>query len=185
MQFCNEQIRTQPLFSPPCASATYGSARMCRRKNSTFGRLFWSPTGSRQAIRIARICETRLFFAKLTFTYWSWNKIKDNLDSETTLLNVLFIHQTSCALIPPFNLYNLILFSQTPFTQQSVTVIWQKIHSNLAENSLNTWKQLDISQHLINHLDSILKSAWIINGVKNFEKIISMAQCKPAVTPVC
>ena len=33
MQFCNEQIRTQPLFSPPCASATYGSARMCRRKN--------------------------------------------------------------------------------------------------------------------------------------------------------
>ena len=34
MQFCNEQIRTQPLFSPPCASATYGSARMCRRKNS-------------------------------------------------------------------------------------------------------------------------------------------------------
>ena len=33
MQFCNEHIRTQPLFSPPCASATYGSARMCRRKN--------------------------------------------------------------------------------------------------------------------------------------------------------
>ena len=33
LQFCNEQIRTQPLFSPPCASATYGSARMCRRKN--------------------------------------------------------------------------------------------------------------------------------------------------------
>ena len=33
MQFCNEQIRTQPLFSPPCASATYDSARMCRRKN--------------------------------------------------------------------------------------------------------------------------------------------------------
>ena len=33
MQFCNEQIRTQPLFSPPCASATYGSARMCSRKN--------------------------------------------------------------------------------------------------------------------------------------------------------
>ena len=33
MQFCNEQIRTQPLFSPPCASATYGSTRMCRRKN--------------------------------------------------------------------------------------------------------------------------------------------------------
>ena len=33
MQFCNEQIKTQPLFSPPCASATYGSARMCRRKN--------------------------------------------------------------------------------------------------------------------------------------------------------
>ena len=33
MQLCNEQIRTQPLFSPPCASATYGSARMCRRKN--------------------------------------------------------------------------------------------------------------------------------------------------------
>ena len=32
MQFCNEQIKTQPLFSPPCASATYGSARMCRRK---------------------------------------------------------------------------------------------------------------------------------------------------------
>ena len=34
VQFCNEQIRTRPLFSPPCASATYGSARMCRRKNS-------------------------------------------------------------------------------------------------------------------------------------------------------
>ena len=34
MQFCNEQIRTQPLFSPPCGSATYGSTRMCRRKNS-------------------------------------------------------------------------------------------------------------------------------------------------------
>ena len=33
MQFCNEQIRTRPLFSPPCVSATYGSARMCRRKN--------------------------------------------------------------------------------------------------------------------------------------------------------
>ena len=33
MQFCNEQIRTQPLFSPPCASATYGSTRICRRKN--------------------------------------------------------------------------------------------------------------------------------------------------------
>ena len=33
MQFCNEQITTQPLFSPPCASATYASARMCRRKN--------------------------------------------------------------------------------------------------------------------------------------------------------
>ena len=33
MQFCNEQIRTQPLFSPPCASATYDVARMCRRKN--------------------------------------------------------------------------------------------------------------------------------------------------------
>ena len=33
MQFCNEQIRTQPLFSPPCASATYGSARMCTWKN--------------------------------------------------------------------------------------------------------------------------------------------------------
>ena len=34
IQFCNEQIRTRPLFSPPCASATYGSARMCGRKNS-------------------------------------------------------------------------------------------------------------------------------------------------------
>ena len=33
MQFCNEQISTQPLFSPPCTSATYGSARMCRREN--------------------------------------------------------------------------------------------------------------------------------------------------------
>ena len=33
MQFCNEQKRTQPLFSPPCVSATYGSARMCRQKN--------------------------------------------------------------------------------------------------------------------------------------------------------
>ena len=34
MQFCNEQITTQPLFSPSCASATYASARMCRRKNA-------------------------------------------------------------------------------------------------------------------------------------------------------
>ena len=34
MQFCNEQIRTHPIFSPPRASATCGSARMCRRKNS-------------------------------------------------------------------------------------------------------------------------------------------------------
>ena len=39
MQLCNEQIRTHPLFSPPCASATYGSARMCRRKN---GKLYKS-----------------------------------------------------------------------------------------------------------------------------------------------
>ena len=37
MQFCNEQIRREPLFSPPCASATYGSARMCRRKNGGQG----------------------------------------------------------------------------------------------------------------------------------------------------
>ena len=45
MQFCNEQIRTQPLFSPPCASATYGSARMCRRKNSTCSSYTeWKPT---------------------------------------------------------------------------------------------------------------------------------------------
>ena len=35
MQFCNEQTRAQPLFSPPCASATYGSARMSRRKNAS------------------------------------------------------------------------------------------------------------------------------------------------------
>ena len=35
MQFCNEQTRAQPLFSPPCASATYGSARMSRRKNTS------------------------------------------------------------------------------------------------------------------------------------------------------
>ena len=34
MQLCNEQIRTQPLFTPPCASATYSSARMCRGKNN-------------------------------------------------------------------------------------------------------------------------------------------------------
>ena len=27
------RIRTQPLFSPPCVSATYSSAWMCRRKN--------------------------------------------------------------------------------------------------------------------------------------------------------
>ena len=33
IEFCNEQISTWSLFSPPCASATYGSARMCRRKN--------------------------------------------------------------------------------------------------------------------------------------------------------
>ena len=41
MQFCNEQIRTQPLFSPPCANATYGSARMCRRKNVCFFVVFF------------------------------------------------------------------------------------------------------------------------------------------------
>ena len=34
MQFCNGQTRAQPLFSPPCASATYGNARMRRRKNT-------------------------------------------------------------------------------------------------------------------------------------------------------
>ena len=34
MQFCNGQIRTQALFWLPCASPTYGSARVCRRKNS-------------------------------------------------------------------------------------------------------------------------------------------------------
>ena len=33
MQFCNEQIRTQPLFSLPSTSTTCGSARMCRWKN--------------------------------------------------------------------------------------------------------------------------------------------------------
>ena len=43
MQFCNEQIRTQPLFSPPCANATYGSARMCRRKNVCFFFFFFPP----------------------------------------------------------------------------------------------------------------------------------------------
>ena len=36
MQFCNEQTRSQPLFSPACPSATYGSARMCRRKNKVW-----------------------------------------------------------------------------------------------------------------------------------------------------
>ena len=40
MQFCNEQTRAQPLFSPPCASATYGSARMSRRKNALLGDTF-------------------------------------------------------------------------------------------------------------------------------------------------
>ena len=44
MHFCNEQIRTQPLFSPPCASATYGSARVCRRKN--FGTNIFSSNGA-------------------------------------------------------------------------------------------------------------------------------------------
>ena len=34
MQFCNEQISTRPLFAPLCASATYSSARMYRRKNN-------------------------------------------------------------------------------------------------------------------------------------------------------
>ena len=43
MQFCNEQIRTQPLYSPPCASATYGSARMCRRKNVGLNKLLTKP----------------------------------------------------------------------------------------------------------------------------------------------
>ena len=33
MQFCNEQTRTQPLFSPAFASTTYGSAQMYRQKN--------------------------------------------------------------------------------------------------------------------------------------------------------
>ena len=33
VKVCNEQIRTLRLFSPACTSATYGSARMCRRKN--------------------------------------------------------------------------------------------------------------------------------------------------------
>ena len=33
MLFCNEQTRIQPILSPACASATYGSAWMCRRKN--------------------------------------------------------------------------------------------------------------------------------------------------------
>ena len=41
MQFCNEQIRTQPLFAPPCASATYGSARMCRWKNMFSWQFMW------------------------------------------------------------------------------------------------------------------------------------------------
>ena len=49
MQFCNEQTRTQSLFSPACASATYDSARMCRRKNMsvcTFGWIkAWTPIG--------------------------------------------------------------------------------------------------------------------------------------------
>ena len=39
MQFCHKQIRTQPLFSPPCASATYGSARMCRQKNRSYSEI--------------------------------------------------------------------------------------------------------------------------------------------------
>ena len=33
MQFCNEKIRTQPLFSLPCVIIPYGSTRTCRRKN--------------------------------------------------------------------------------------------------------------------------------------------------------
>ena len=45
MQFCNEQIRTQPLFSPPCAGAAYGSARMCRRKNTITATLRWGSYG--------------------------------------------------------------------------------------------------------------------------------------------
>ena len=33
VKICNEQTRTQWLFSPACASTTCGSARICRRKN--------------------------------------------------------------------------------------------------------------------------------------------------------
>ena len=44
VQFCNEQTRPQPLFSPACASATYGIAQMCRRKNMfiEWHELLWS-----------------------------------------------------------------------------------------------------------------------------------------------
>ena len=33
MQFCNEQTRTQRLFSPACASATYGSPQVVADSN--------------------------------------------------------------------------------------------------------------------------------------------------------
>ena len=55
MQFCNEQIRTQPLFSPPCASATYGSAWMCRRKNSDLNICSAPPPG------VARLFTVKIF----------------------------------------------------------------------------------------------------------------------------
>ena len=36
MQFCNEQTKTQRIFSPACTSTIYDNAVMCRRKNGTF-----------------------------------------------------------------------------------------------------------------------------------------------------
>ena len=66
MQFCNEQTRAQPLFSPPCASATYGSARMSRRKNGLYYNLThpinllrvvldWNYTSWKEALRFSII----------------------------------------------------------------------------------------------------------------------------------
>ena len=39
--FAMNKKRTQPLFSPPCASATYGSAQTCRRKNVSNKVSYW------------------------------------------------------------------------------------------------------------------------------------------------
>ena len=72
MQFCNEQIRTQPLFSPPCASATYGSARMCRRKTGLASRSVWRPPPS-----YAATITTRVYYCKWTISTFfpkNWEK---------------------------------------------------------------------------------------------------------------